>query len=185
MDLAPSLLISVPQLRDPNFDHSVVLLLEHDAGGSMGLVINRETDHLMADFCALQDLEYRGTKEAKVFFGGPVATTQGFLLYGAQPGSPVNAQGGRRVDSGIWFGSDMDLLATLSRQTDTPYRLLVGYAGWAPGQLEAEIGAGSWIPRPVDPGLLFHTPVREIWRRALGDLGIDPRTIVRGDNALN
>jgi len=184
MDLAPTLLISVPQLRDPNFDHSVVLLLEHDDAGSMGLVINRETDHLMSDFCALQDLEYRGTKEAKVFFGGPVDTTQGFILHGAPLGLPVDQQG-RRVDSGIWFGSDMDLLATLSRQTETPYRLLVGYAGWAPGQLESEIGAGAWIPRPADPGLLFHTPAGEIWRRAFGDLGIDPRTIVRGDQALN
>jgi putative transcriptional regulator len=184
MDLAPSFLISVPQLRDPNFDHSVVLLLEHDDAGSMGLVINRETDHSMSDFCALQDLEYRGTKVAKVLFGGPVGTTQGFLLYGAPLDLSVDRQA-RRVDSGIWFGSDMDLLATLARQTNTPYRLLVGYAGWAPGQLESEIGAGAWIPRPVDSGLLFHTPAGEIWARALGDLGIDPRTIVRGDRAVN
>jgi putative transcriptional regulator len=184
MDLIPSLLVSVPQLRDPHFDHTVVLLLEHDPTGSFGLVINRETEHRMADFCALQDLEYRGGTEARVFFGGPVGVTQGFVLYAA-PVEVTDERAGREVGDGIWFGAYLELLATLSGQERTPYRLLVGYAGWAPGQLEAEIAAGAWIPRPADPDLVFRTPAADIWRKALEEFGIDPRTLVRGDTALN
>jgi putative transcriptional regulator len=184
MDLAPSLLVSVPHLRDPHFDHSVVLLLEHDDEGSFGLIINQETDHTMADFCALQDLEYRGGKEAKVFVGGPVGPTQGFVLYAA-PVEEDAERTGREVGKGIWFGADMALLELLMRQDRTPFRLLVGYAGWAPGQLDREIASGAWIPRPPDPQLVFHTPPAEIWRRSLVEFGIDPRTIVRVDHAAN
>ncbi|MBI5487466.1 MAG: YqgE/AlgH family protein [Deltaproteobacteria bacterium] len=182
--LAPSLLISVPHLRDPNFDHSVVLLLEHDGEGSMGLVINRETDHAMSDFCALQDLEYLGPKEAMVFVGGPVEPTQGFVLHGAPLEVPPDVAG-REVAAGIWFGADMDLLRHLTRQSAIPFRLLVGYAGWAPGQLDAEIAAGAWIPRPATRELVFHPSPSEVWGLSLRDIGIDPRTLVKGGAAPN
>ncbi|MBI5502699.1 MAG: YqgE/AlgH family protein [Deltaproteobacteria bacterium] len=183
--LAPSLLVSVPHLRDPNFDHSVVLLLEHDAEGSMGLVINRQTDHSMSDFCALQDLEYRGPKEAMVFVGGPVEPTQGFVLHGGAPPAVPSDVAGREVVAGIWFGADMELLRRLTREGGTLFRLLVGYAGWAPGQLDAEIAAGAWIPRPATPELVFHASPAEVWSLSLRDLGIDPRTIVKGGAAPN
>ena len=185
MDLAPSLLISVPHLRDPNFDHSVVLVLEHDESGSFGLVINRETEHTLHDFCALQDLEYKGPPEAKVLFGGPVGTTQGFVLYASPVDLPEDRRG-TQVLSGLWFGADRELLARLSAQAGTSFRLLIGYAGWAPGQLDKEIASGAWIPRPLDTKLIFQTPSEEIWHRALEEFGIDPHTIVRvGDGQLN
>jgi len=178
MELAPSLLISVPQMRDPNFDHTVVLILEHDEAGSFGLVLNRETDHTMLDFCRIQSLDYRGSAEARIHFGGPVGTTQGFVLYGA-PNDVPEDQEGQPVRQGIWFGTDLDLLALLAAQTRTPYRLLLGYAGWAPGQLDAELAAGGWIARPAEPHLVFGTPAGAMWDRALAEMGIDPGTIVR------
>jgi len=178
MDLAPSLLISVPQMRDPNFDHSVVLVLEHNEHGSFGLVVNRETRYTLGEFCRSQEIEYRGVREAKVLCGGPVGPTQGFVLYG-RPNDLVGEVAGREVVAReVWFGADLALLRQLAGQDRTPYRLLVGYAGWAPGQLDAELAAGVWLPRPVDPALLFHTPTGEIWWRALADLGIEPGAIV-------
>ncbi|MBN1773732.1 MAG: YqgE/AlgH family protein [Deltaproteobacteria bacterium] len=193
MDLAPSLLISVPQMRDPNFDHTVVLVLEHDEHGSFGLVVNRETRHTLGEFCRSQEIDYRGVRDAKVLYGGPVGPTQGFVLYG-QPHELVGETAGREiVERELWFGADLALLEQLAGQRDTPYRLLVGYAGWAPGQLDAELAAGAWLARPVDPALLFRTPPEEVWPRALGDLGIAPGTIVvhaasngaSGDASLN
>jgi len=178
MDLAPSLLISVPQMRDPNFDHSVVLVLEHDEHGSFGLVVNRETPHSLGEFCRSQEIDYRGLREARVLYGGPVEPTQGFVLYG-QPHELDGEFAGREVvERAVWFGADLALLRQLAGQNRTPYRLLVGYAGWAPGQLDAELAAGAWLARPVDPALLFHTPTAEIWPRALADLGIAPGAIV-------
>jgi putative transcriptional regulator len=180
MDLAPSLLISVPQLRDPNFDHTVVLVLEHDENGSFGLVVNRETGHTLGEFCRSQEIAYRGAGDAKVLYGGPVGTTQGFVLYGMPHEVVGEAAGQEIVERGLWFGADLALLEQLASQSGTPFRLLVGYAGWAPGQLDAELAAGSWLARPVDPALLFHTRPEEIWPRALADLGIDPGAIVAG-----
>jgi putative transcriptional regulator len=185
MDLAPSLLISAPHLRDPNFDHTVVLVLEHDESGSFGLVVNRETDHTLHEFCTDQQLEYRGSKEAKVLFGGPVGTTQGFVLFASPVDLPEDRRG-TEVLSGLWFGADRELLARLTAQGAISFRLLVGYAGWAPGQLDKEIAAGAWIPLPPDARLIFQTPPGELWTRALEEHGIAPHTIVRGgDGALN
>lgn len=185
MDLAPSLLISVPQMRDPNFDHSVVLVLEHDENGSFGLVVNRETDYTLREFCRSQQFAFHGPADAKVLHGGPVGTTQGFVLYGL-PHRVTGETAGREVlERALWFGADLALLEQLAGQTDTPYRLLVGYAGWAPGQLDAELAAGAWLARPVDPALLFHTPPEQIWPRALADLGIDPGAIVAGSATGN
>lgn len=180
MDLAPSLLISVPQMRDPHFDHSVVLVVEHDEHGSFGLVVNRETPHSLGEFCRSQEIDYQGAREARVLYGGPVAPTQGFVLYG-QPHDLAGESAGREVvEQAVWFGADLFLLRRLAAQNRTPYRLLVGYAGWAPGQLDAELAAGAWLARPVDPALLFHTPIDDIWSRALADLGIEPGAIVAG-----
>ena len=150
----------------------------------MGLVVNRETDHSMSDFCALQDLDYKGPAEAKVFYGGPVGPTQGFVLYGEPVVVPPEFAG-REISAGIWFGAEMELLRHLTRQTACPFRLLVGYAGWAPGQLDGELAAGAWIPAPVGPDLLFHEWPERLWDRVLRELGIAPGTIVKGGAAPN
>jgi putative transcriptional regulator len=186
MDIAPGLLISVPQLRDPNFDHTVVLVLEHGEEGSFGLVVNRETDHTLAEFCQSQRIGYAGRPETKVHYGGPVGIQQGFVLFGAPLPGLLEEDSGREVGHGIWFGMTRPLLEKLSGQTGTPYRLMVGYAGWGPGQLEAEMADGAWLVGAPDAKLIFHTPPREVWAQALRGMGIDPLTIVRpGGGALN
>jgi putative transcriptional regulator len=182
--MAASLLISVPQMLDPNFDHTVVLLIDHTPEGAFGLVINRATDRTLAEFCAGQGVPFRGPLDARIGSGGPVEPSHGFLLYREAAATPPD-EGECRLADGLWFGTELTLLARLAVQDVVPYRLVVGYSGWGPGQLDRELAAGVWIPAPLDPDLVFHDPMDGVWRKALGDMGINPATVVPGCGAVN
>ncbi len=174
-------LISVPQLQDPNFRHSVVFLIEHEKEGALGLIINRESEGRLADLLSDNGVEYRGPAGARVMVGGPVRHNQALLLHGEEDletdSTPVG--GGMRLS-----GSLKALRLVFSRPAPRA-RLYFGYSGWGPGQLEAEIEAGAWIVAPLDYALIFEAPAGEVWERALRGLGIDPALLQAPGGSVN
>jgi putative transcriptional regulator len=176
-DLAPGLLLAAPSLRDPNFEKSVVLLGRHDGEGALGWVINgREiapvgellrASELVPNQLSLPDLP--GLRLlARV--GGPVAPSTGWLVYRrADPALPGELEVG--PDVGV-SGEALAFAAVAQGVGPSDFRLVLGCAGWAPGQLESEISEGAWLPTSLEPDLLFETSAERIWdeayRRAIG-----------------
>jgi len=173
-DLAPSLLLAMPQLEDPNFHRSVVLLCEHGPNGALGFVVNRPTDTRAAEAVSL-DPPVVGDSGMMLWVGGPVEPGRGFLLLGRDP-EPEPSQ---RVASGFYLTASLGVLRHLL-QVDraeidhTRCRLLLGYAGWGPGQLDSELAMSAWLTAPADPDLVFDTPPADMWEQAIRRLGVDP-----------
>jgi putative transcriptional regulator len=178
-DLAPGLLLAAPSLHDPNFEKTVVLLARHDEQGALGWVINgreiapvgellRASEVLPATL-ALPDLA-GFSLPARV--GGPVAPATGWLIY-RRIGNALPGEMELGPDLGV-TGEATAFAALAQVGTLADFRLLLGCAGWAPGQLEAEIGAGAWLPAAVEADLLFGTFGAQTWeeayQRAIGSL---------------
>ena len=178
--LTPGLLLAMPQLEDPNFDHSVVLLCRHDDEGSLGFVINRPLDIPAGELLELESPEPTDLA-LTVWEGGPVNQERGWLLCREEPseGETLN------VCDGLFMSSSQSHLRTVldgAPDATRPERarLLLGYAGWGPGQLDLELAASSWLSVPIDMDLIFHTPSDEIWERAIRSLGVEPGAISPG-----
>jgi putative transcriptional regulator len=184
--LAHHLLCAVPQLLDPNFRRSVVFMLEHDARGALGLVLNHPAGNAMDEVARGLGLRWGGPDEAKVRVGGPVEPVKGWILHDGPEWDPV----AQVVMPGVWLTTTLDrvLAAGHVEMAGPSHRVLfmLGYAGWAPSQLEGEIAAGGWIAVPVreadeGPGLspdwLFDTPPESMWDEALRAIGVDPGRI--------
>jgi putative transcriptional regulator len=173
--LAPAFLVAMPQLQDPNFAKSVVLLCEHREEGAMGLVINRCTDTLAS---AIVQLEPPPEQDSRlpVWIGGPVDPSRGWLLLAEDLGDGIE------VSPGLYLSASRDLLRRVmhSRELADRCRFLVGYAGWGPRQLDSELAASAWLTVPIDNSLLFETPSDKMWEVAIRRLGIDPHALALG-----
>jgi putative transcriptional regulator len=177
---APTLLLAMPQLRDPNFNRSVVLLCEHGEEGAIGFVVNRPTDLRAAESVAL-DPPVRGDSGLMLWTGGPVEPQRGFLLLGEDPGVGDSEQ----ISDGFHLTASVGVLRRLLEAEPAALasqrcRLLLGYAGWGPGQLDAELAASAWLTAALDPALVFETPPDEMWERAIRGLGVDPMALQLG-----
>jgi putative transcriptional regulator len=154
------LLVAHPELRDPNFDRAVVLMVSHDAEGAFGLVLNRPLDRPLSQL--LDDVP-PGWGEVLVLRGGPVETGVVQFLSG-QEGL------GRPVVSGVEVGADMEQLVA-ARPQGEGVRAFAGYSGWGSGQLESETREGTWIVTPAEPRHIFEIPADELWATVLRDEG--------------
>jgi putative transcriptional regulator len=155
------LLVASPQLLDPNFERSVVLLLDHDEAGSLGVVLNRPSPVLVGD--VLGGWEGLVGEPGVLFHGGPVSTDSALAVASLATGhEPV---GFRRLfdDTGIL---DLDTPTELLDAAIRGVRIFAGYAGWGAGQLTAEIEEGSWYVVPLEDGDVFGPPDR-LWNRVL------------------
>jgi putative transcriptional regulator len=177
---APTLLLAMPQLQDRNFARSVVLLCEYSAEGALGFVVNRPTELRAADAVTL-DPPLRNANGLNLWTGGPVEPQRGFLLLGDDPGVADS----RRIADGFHLTASVEVLRDLleaepAELTRRRVRLLLGYAGWGPGQLDAELTASAWLTVPPDPDLVFETPAEAMWERAIRALGVDPLALQLG-----
>jgi len=179
--LAPGFLIAVPQLLDPNFRQSVVLLLQQNEEGALGLVINRESTLTLGELCRDHKIAFAGDPAKKIRVGGPVQPEQGLVLYGSEFEDPE----GREVVMGLKVSASTQTLSRLCDRTDVPVHCFSGYAGWGPGQLEREIHEGSWILAPADVGLVLASSPDDVWIGALHANGIDPASIVPGGGEVS
>ena len=175
-NLAPGLLLAMPQLSDPNFSRAVVLMIEHSPQGSFGLVVNHPSPIKASELLDSLEMSWRGEDSAVVWAGGPVSPSTGWVLHEpmpvAQPG-----QGTIAITSSISLSTSPDRLRTIASQPPRNIRLLLGYSGWGPGQLEAEMARGAWLHATADPELVFDTPADDMWDRAMKSLGISPESL--------
>lgn len=156
------LLVATPPLADPNFDRSVVLVLEHSGDGALGIVLNRPSEHRVAEVVpAWADVV---GEPGVVFVGGPV-----------EPGAVIGLAEGASDEASEGWAPVLGSLGTvdLGRDPDDvpgplhAVRLFAGYAGWAAGQLEAEIDANAWLPVAVRAGDAFGPDAARLWRHVL------------------
>jgi len=171
------LLVAMPGMGDPRFDKAVVFICAHSAEGAMGLMINKPAERLKFDDLMTQlGIDWDGELHSPpVHHGGPVEHGRGFVLHSRD----YESEG-----SSMKIGGDFGMTATLDILTDIalgkgPKRALLalGYTGWAPGQLEAELQANGWLIADVDPELVFAAKDGDKWQLAIEGLGIDPRML--------
>ena len=160
-------LIASPHLKDPNFRQTVVLICEHGPGGSLGLVVNRRTDQHIMD--VLPQATGLHEKTGLVYRGGPVQKDSLLILHRISGEIPES----QPIFDGVCLGGDLVVLEQVCAQ-DGPgdlIRVYMGYAGWAPGQLQFELATGSWLVTPADLKVVFARDPLQSWPTILRSLG--------------
>ena len=161
----------MPQMADPNFAQSVVLLCEYTEKGAFGLVVNRQMQE-PAWTMVKTEPPVKVDPEVRLWIGGPVEPTQTCVLSAEAQGPDEEQQ---QICPGVVLSMSHQLaLRLLQEPPSNRARIIVGYAGWAPGQLESELAASAWLTMEVDPSLIFSVPAELMWSTALRRLGTDP-----------
>ncbi len=174
------LLIAMPGIGDPRFERTVIFLCAHSADGAMGLVVNKFADditfpELLERLSVIpQEEQIRlpdGVRDMHVQFGGPVETGRGFVLHTSDY---FIADGTLPIDEQIGLTATLDVLRAIARGEGPRLSLLaLGYAGWGPGQLEAEIQRNGWLHCEADESLLFDMDLEAKYENAIRKIGID------------
>jgi putative transcriptional regulator len=169
----PALLVSMPQLQDPNFVRTVILLCDFVPDGAFGLVLNRPTEMSASGMVKL-DPPIAGGNELPLCIGGPVEPERGWILLADQPEDLEY----RTVCEGVYLSASPVLLRrVLSASPQPRARVLAGYAGWGPGQLDAELAQSAWLLSDVDIDLVFDVEPSLMWETAIRRLGADPSAL--------
>jgi putative transcriptional regulator len=172
VNLTRHFLIAMPAMVDPHFAKSLTFICEHNEQGALGVVVNRPIDMSLHTLLEQIDIEPASVaaKRIPVHYGGPVQTDRGFVLH-----SPAGRwQSTLTVGDDIGLTTSKDILQAVARGEGPPQILVtLGYAGWAPGQLEREMAQNAWLTVAADPHILFETPADQRYDAGLKLLGID------------
>ncbi len=176
-DLAGKLLIAMPGMGDPRFEHTVIFLCAHSDEGSMGLVVNRPAPEIgFADL--LEQLEIPPGPEAarrRIFVGGPVETSRGFVLHS---GDYAVEAGTMRINDDFSMTATREVLEDIAAGRGPRAALAaLGYSGWGPGQLESELARNAWLTVEADQEIVFDPDIVGKWEAALARLGVTPLTL--------
>jgi putative transcriptional regulator len=175
-------LVASPHLADANFYRSVVLMIQHDDEGAFGLILNRPTNNTISDLWEVM-AQLPCDCQEPVHIGGPVA-------------GPLIAihsdftQSELEIASGVYFASNKDSIVQIVTKPQGPFRLFVGYSGWASGQLDGELEAGGWMTEPATCEDVF-SDHSELWNRVARRIGLDilsptiKQTIIPEDPSMN
>ncbi len=165
-------LVAAPDMPDPRFAGTVIYMIRHGPDGAMGFVINR----VLAEDWAGNILDpdsapaERAGRKIAVHYGGPVGPTEGFILHSGDYATGNSV----KVAGNVWLSADPETLREMARSEGPPRGLfLLGYSGWAPGQLESELARDDWVIAPGDTGLLFDPDLPGKWRRAWDNRGME------------
>ncbi len=178
MDLNGKLLIAMPGMGDPRFEHSVVFMCSHSEDGAMGLIVNKpaqgvQLSDLLKQLEITPDTPKRG--QMPVHFGGPVESARGFVLHSTDYESNLHSM---TITPAFSMTATLDILEDIANGTGPSDALMMlGYSGWGPGQLEAEIATNGWLTTDADPALVFGMDDADKWEAALKTLGVDPMTL--------
>lgn len=166
----------MPDLADPNFKRTVVLLVHHDADGSFGLVLNRPTEIASDELCETLGIGWNGDPDLAVHWGGPVQPNTGWVLAG--DGVLDGVSEAKQVRDGVHWAGSLEALRLVADEPPARVRLFLGYSGWGPGQLEEEIARGAWVVAPLELELPFEVDSDRMWDQVWRQLGINPATVV-------
>lgn len=159
------LLVAAPKLTDPRFSETVIVMIDHDAGGAIGLVVNRglgsgQLKALLEGFGIEADA---ASGSVRLHYGGPVETGRGFILHSTDYSGPST----KAISDAVAVSTGRDILVAIAAgEGPRETRFILGYAGWGPGQLESEMARDDWLTAPVESSLIFETDLDTIWRNA-------------------
>lgn len=177
LDLTGKILIAMPGMGDPRFAHSLVFLCAHSADGAMGLIVNKTMGKMtFSDLLEQLSIEESvNSRPIPLHFGGPVEGGRGFVLHSSEYRSQISTL---PVDDFFAMTATQDVLEEMA-QGEGPDKALMalGYSGWGPGQLEAEIGENGWLICDSGFDLVFDLADDKKWEAALNTLGINPLTL--------
>jgi putative transcriptional regulator len=172
----PTFLLSMPQLVDPNFVKAVVLLCDFVPDGAFGLVLNRPTEMAASSMIHLDPAVVAGN-DLPLCIGGPVEPQRGWIL----TGDPPDGEEHRTIVEGLYLSTSPVLLRRVLETRPAPRaRILAGYAGWGPGQLDEELAQSAWLMADVSLDLVFDTDAAVMWETAIRRLGADPSALHSG-----
>jgi putative transcriptional regulator len=175
--LAPGFLVAAPPLGDPNFDRSVVLLAAHGEEGAFGWVINGKEVMSFAELLRRVELvapPSLSEVSGPVRVGGPVAQEQVWLVY-SRDERLASLEGQFEIGDSVRASASRKVLEAIAGGVvPTHVVALLGYAGWAPDQLENEIRLGAWLPTDFEATLIFEAPRDELWKLAYQRAGTTP-----------
>ena len=180
--LAGQLLIAMPNMGDPRFERSVVLICSHDTDHAMGVITNKRLDDVVfAELLTQLDIDPAPSAQyTDVYFGGPVQTERGLVLHTAD----YEIDKTLTMSGGLALTATRDILIDIGgrdakRPAPEHYLLAVGHAGWGRGQLEQEIAMNAWVHCPADHELIFNGGHEDAWTAALGKLGVTSAMLSR------
>jgi putative transcriptional regulator len=174
--LAPGFLIAMPQLGDPNFHRSVVLMVEHSGRGAMGLCVNRASPLTLRELAASQSLALASSRtRERVYMGGPVEPRRGFVLHDNE-----EEEEKLEIAPGLYLSVTVDALERLLLTPTGHLRFCLGYAGWGPQQLDRELAAGSWLFSEASGSAVFTHGPDVLWDSVLHTMGVDPAMLQSG-----
>jgi putative transcriptional regulator len=170
--LEGKLLIAMPGIGDPRFDRSVIFLCSHTAEGAMGLIVNKPMQDMSLS-SLLEQLDITPEQETTtlpVFRGGPVETSRGFVLHSDEFAQDTTVA----VAEGIALTATIDMLKALAKGEGPDQAIVaLGYAGWAPGQLDRELTRNGWLTADASRSLVFETHHEAMWPAAIATMGFD------------
>ncbi len=171
LNLKNHFLIAMPSMSDPHFSKSVTLICEHNEEGAMGIVINHDAGVSTSELLEHLEIQVQDNFfERPVVAGGPVQVDRGFVIHS----SHQDWQSSLNLDHSITITTSLDILEAIASSHELNNAIVaLGYAGWGPGQLEAEIAENAWLTVPVSPEILFATDISKRWQKATELLGVD------------
>jgi putative transcriptional regulator len=178
VNLTSHFLIAMPSMADPHFSRSLTFICEHNDQGALGVVVNRPTDMTLGALFEQIEIPLQDESVGKlpVYFGGPVQVDRGFVLH-----RPVGGwQSTLSVNGELGLTTSKDILEALGEGAGPGadnVLVSLGYAGWAPGQLEQELGQNAWLTVKATPEVIFERPAQERFDAAMQLLGIDPANL--------
>ncbi|MCH9648586.1 MAG: YqgE/AlgH family protein [Deltaproteobacteria bacterium] len=174
----PLLLLAMPQVLDPYFHQSVILLVHHDDEGSYGFILNRATGIQISEILEGMDIDWQGPSEAMAHFGGPVQPQLGSVLCSTDPETPTPVDlEASELAPGILITQHIGDLERLADQIPSQFRLFLGYSGWGEGQLMEEILRNDWLTAPFQTELVFGECPEEVWEDALRSVGVEAASL--------
>lgn len=175
------LLLALPAIGDPRFDHAIIAMVSHDADGAMGIAIGQTGDFSVSEVLDQAQLPGTISPDPPVMIGGPVEPQRGFVIHSQDWG------GQDTIDVAGQFAvtASLDVLRAIAEgKGPSRWMLAMGYAGWGAGQLEGEIAHDAWHVTDMDPHILFDLAPDSRWAATMARDGIDPaRIAVRGGRA--
>ncbi len=171
----PFFLVAMPQVLDPFFHRTVVIVLEHRGEGSFGYIVNRATDFTVGDLLGGLDMEWNGPAETIGWFGGPVQPQMGTALF-------ISAEADLEgqvmpVRPPTHLTADLNVIRQLAADPPDRFKLILGYSGWSAGQLDEEMNRNDWLVAPFDEDILFTVDPDTTWTRALALIDVKPESL--------
>ena len=167
------LLIAMPQLADSGFEQAITYIIDHSAEGAMGLTLNKPIRLTLGEILDDLGIDRAGPigGRHRVLSGGPVQQEAGFILH---PPTEREWDASGELQGGLWMTTSRDILDAIAVGDGPDQSLIVlGYAGWGPGQLEQEMADNAWLTSPASLELIFDVPFEQRWHAAARQLGVD------------